>query len=50
MYEEYLKHIRAKPIDHRLTIPTLCGDEVPNFMTREGVHPHVGCIPCLEKA
>ena len=50
MYDEYLRHIRARPIDHRLTVPTLCGDEVPNFLTREKAGPSVGCISCLQKA
>ena len=50
MYEEYLRHIRTRPIDHRITTPTLCGEQVPTFLTRDTGHPQVDCIPCLLKA
>ena len=49
MHDEYLRHIRTRPIDHRLLMPTRCDEMVPNFLTRNPGHPQVDCIPCLQK-
>ena len=47
MFEEYLKHLRQKPIDHRLTVKTECGVRVVNLLTTDRIE-RAGCIPCLQ--
>ena len=47
MFEEYLKHLRQKPTDNRLTVKTECGVRVINLLTTDRIE-RAGCIPCLQ--
>ena len=49
MFEEYLKHLRQEPIDHRLTVKTECGVRVVILLTTDKIE-RAGCIPCLQAA
>ena len=49
MFEEYLKHLRQKPTDNRLTVKTECGVRVINLLTTDRIE-RAGCIPCLQAA
>ena len=49
MFEEYVKHLRQKPIDHRLTVKTECGIRVVNLLTTDKTE-RADCIPCLQAA
>ena len=43
MFEEYVKHLRQKPIDHRLTVKTECGIRVVILLTTDKTE-RAGCI------
>ena len=49
MFEEYLKHLRQEPIDHRLTVKTECGIREVIVLTTDKTL-RAGCIPCLQAA
>ena len=49
MFEEYLKHLRQEPIDHRLTVKTECGVRAVILLTTDKTL-RTGCIPCLQAA
>ena len=49
MFEEYLKHLRQEPIDHRLTVKTECGVRAVILLTTDKIE-RTGCIPCLQAA
>ena len=42
MFEEYLKHLRQKPTDNRLTVKTECGVRVINLLTTDRIE-RAGC-------
>ena len=47
MFEEYLKHLRQEPIDHRLTVKTECGVRAVILLTTDKID-RADCIPCLQ--
>ena len=49
MFDEYLKHLRQEPIDHRLTVKTKCGVQAVILLTTDKIE-RADCIPCLQAA
>ena len=49
MFEEYVKHLRQEPIDHRLTVKTECGVRAVILLTTDKIE-RTGCIQCLQAA
>ena len=47
MFEEYVKHLRQEPIDHRLTVKTECGVRAVILLTTDKTE-RADCIPCLQ--
>ena len=47
MFEEYLKHLRQEPVDHRLTVKTECGVRAVILLTTDKTE-RADCIPCLQ--
>ena len=47
MFEEYVKHLRQEPIDHRLTVKTECGVRAVILLTTDKIE-RADCIPCLQ--
>ena len=39
MFEEYVKHLRQEPIDHRLTVKTECGVRAVILLTTDKTPP-----------
>ena len=48
MYDDHTKHLRAEPIDHRLTVAVECGGPGVIPLTTDRLE-RTGCIPLLQK-
>ena len=48
MYDDYPRHLRAEPIDHRLTVAVEHGGREVIILTTEKLS-RTSCIPCLRE-